>query len=663
MFFDDEPLTLRKHAALRAPPPIPETGWRPPTEFPNLSGAAMLSADVETWEPDFDHGPGWGRGKDKGHIVGVSIGAVDELGNRGKWYFPVRHTIEPETNLHAPNVFDWLRDTLQTPHVPKVFANGMYDIGWLTQENIYVEGELHDVQFAEPLLCETGFVDLEYLGQKYLGKGKETSALYGWLAEAYGGSVSSAQRANIYRAPARLVGPYAESDADLPLQIIVKQRPLLEAEGLWPVYRMECALIRLLTRMRLRGVRVDIPRAEQLYGELGNDIRERYKKLGHDFNCNIDSVGSSTQLAKIFDAAGIKYPVTQKTGKPSFKKEYLKNLEHPLGDAINDIREREKLHGTFLYACILNRNSAGRVHCSFDPLRGDDGGTRSGRFSSSDPNLQNIPVRTKLGKLIREIFVPDTGHVAIEKDDYSQIEYRFLGHFAVGGGSDGVREAYASNPKTDYHEHVQQEIKVQTGQLIERKPIKNINFGLLYGMGVDKLARMLGISKKLAMRVLTAYHNGAPYVKATMDAAAAQAQEHGFIRTILGRKSRFDLWEPMDIDYQDRAIALPKEHAINLHGSMIQRSHTHKAINRQLQGSSADMMKLAMVKCDEMGLYEYTGVPLLTVHDELVFSVADESPEVTEAFAEMRRVMETCLPLRVPVSVSSDRALNWGLCG
>lgn len=658
MFFDDDELPLKKTATLREPPPTPDTGWLPPREFPSLYGASKISVDVETWEPDFDHGPGWGRGADKGHIVGVSVGALDSLGNIGKWYFPVRHEIESELNLPAHNVFAWLRDTLHTPTIPKVFANGIYDMGWLTQEGIFVEGRYHDVQFAEALLHESGQVGLEHLGRKYVGEGKDSGGMYAWLAMAYGGEATGRQRGNIYRASPRLVGSYAESDADLPLRILQKQLPLLDAEGLTPVYDMECGLAKLLVRMRLAGVRVDVAGAERMRDELRIEIAGMYDSLAARFGYRVASVDSG-QLEPLFTAAGVKFPVTE-TGKPSFRKEWLAQLDHPLGVAINEIREREKLCGTFLESYILERNTNGYIHGSFHPLRSDDGGTRSGRLASSDPNLQNIPSRTDLGRRIRCLFLHDEGHVAFEANDYSQIEYRFLSHFAVGPGSDMVREAYSTNPDTDYHDYTQDLVLEKTGLTIARKPIKNINFGLLYGMGKPKLARQIGIDRATADQLFNAYHEGAPYVKATMDAASEEAQALGYVSTIMGRRSRFDMWEPKQIDYEERDIALPYDAAIRQYGSRIQRAHTHKAINRRLQGSSADMMKKAMVDCYNAGIFEVTGVPRLTVHDELGFSVPDTAPATNEAYAEMRRVMTNCLPLRVPVKVDSVRGRSWG---
>ncbi len=251
LFWEDAEKT-KCGEVIRAMPSIPETGWAPPTYLPNLATASVISVDCETWDPDLiDHGPGWARGK--GHIVGVSIAVPGGY----KWYFPIRHTIEPETNMDPAMVLAWLSETLSNPLQPKVGANLLYDVGWLRHEGVTVAGSLMDVQYAEALLDERAEVALEVLAQKYLGEGKDSSLMYRWCSDFYGGPVSAKQRANIYRTPARLVGPYAESDADLPLRVALKQYPLLAAEGLLDLFAMECDLIYLLCDMRSAGVSVD----------------------------------------------------------------------------------------------------------------------------------------------------------------------------------------------------------------------------------------------------------------------------------------------------------------------------------------------------------------------------------------------------------------------
>ncbi len=652
MFFDDEKIVTKKQARLKYVE-TPETGWRPPASFPNLSSAVAIGFDVETKETDFTHGPGWSRSK--GHIVGFSLSAVDAAGNRGKWYFPVRHEVEPEYNLDPKQCFAWLKTVLETPHIPKVGANLLYDIGWLTEENIYVLGELLDVQFAEALIDEQGEVSLEYLGSKYLGRGKKTDILYAWLAEAYGGAASQAQRQNIYRASPRLAGPYAEDDADLPLDILEKQWAILGYENLVDLFRMECGLIPLLIRMRLAGVTVDVKAAEQLYVELRQDTDKLYEQLIDNTGVAIESVNSATELAKIFDSLGLEYPRTD-AGAPSFRKEFLKSVEHPVADLINDIREHEKIRGTFVKSYLLESNVNGLIHCQFHPLRSDEGGTKTGRFSSSDPNLQNIPVRTALGKKVRKAFIPDAGHYCVRKYDYSQIEYRMLANFAVGPGSEDLRATYNNDPTTDYHEVVQTNVHKITNLLIDRKPIKNINFGLLYGQSEPALAYKAGFTSEQAKGVFKAYHSGAPYVKPTMKAIGQEVQRNGYVCTILGRRTRFNLWEPI----KERGIALPHDQAVRRYGSNIRRAYEYRGVNYKLQGSAADVIKKAMYTAFKSGIFDFIGVPKLQVHDELVFSQIDNSDAQNKAYDELQHILETALLCRVPIKAEGGVGPNWG---
>jgi DNA polymerase I-like protein with 3'-5' exonuclease and polymerase domains len=666
MFFDDDDITLRKRAALKVPPPIPDTGWRPPQYFPNLSGASIIGFDVETKENDWKHGPGWSR--HKGHIVGFSVAARDRAGNRGKWYFPVRHEVEPDYNLDPRNCFGWLKETLEgTPHIPKVGANLIYDVGWLTEEGIYVAGELHDIQFAEALLNDQGEVALDHLGVKYLDRGKETSLLYEWLAKAYGGPASGIQRENIWRSPPRLAGPYGENDADMPIDILERQWPRLQQEGLVDLYHLEREQIRLLIRMRLTGVQIDVKVAEQLYVEIGRDTAKLYEQLYRDTGVRIESAGSPGDISRVFDSVGIEYPRTT-AGNPSFRKEWLAALEHPTADLINSIREHEKIRSTFVRSYLLESNVNGRIYCQFHPLRGDDGGTITGRYSSSDPNLQNIPVRSKLGKKVRTAFIPDYGHVAWEKDDHSQIEYRMLAHNAVGPGADELRAEYVANPKTDYHERVFVRFAPKMGWNLDtmpkderkekRRPLKNVNFGLIYGQTEKSLAYKAGMKPEQAKDFFRDYHETAPYVRPTMKAIGQEVQALGHITTILNRRVRFNLWEPID----EKAMPLPYEWAIKHWGGRIRRAYAYRGVNYKFQGSAADALKKGIVDCYKAGVFDVIGVPKLQVHDELDFSVIDDTPAQREGYAYMRHLLENAVPqMRVPLRVDWGRAANWGL--
>lgn len=653
MFWEDKPSTRKTKPEDRPMPKIPPSKWEPPKSLPDLSDAVCIALDTETYDPGLKKfGPGWAR--KAGHVVGVSIAAVNKAGYSGCWYFPVRHETMTEHNLNPAEVFAWLNKVLANDKVPKIGANLQYDYGWLRHEGVEVQGELIDVQYAEALLDEAAPVALEDLGQKYLGMGKESPELYQWLADWFGGNPTPDQRKWIYKAPPCLVGPYAESDADLPLKLGKVLWPLLVKERLVDLFSMECRLIRLMVDMRWQGVSVDVDKAERLKDTLTERAdaiqKELNRKVGFDVNVN-----AAESLAAAFTELGLPFKKTTK-GNPSFTKQFLESVEHPVGDLIREIRKCEKLKGTFVESYILDSAIDGKVYGSFHQLRGEGGGTRSGRFSSSAPNLQNIPSRDEeLAPLIRGLFIPDKGHVAWRKYDYSQIEYRLLLQFAVGQAGEEIRAYFRKHPKTDYHVYAQEIVKQATGILIDRKPIKNINFGLIYGMGVPTLAASLKMPVPEAKRLMEAYFKGVPFAKPTMDAAMQHAQKLGVIETIMGRKSRFDLWEPSS--WQDQRPALPYKKAIQIYGGNIQRAYTHKALNRKLQGSAADLMKMAMLRCYEDGVFDHIGVPRLTVHDELDFS---DFGGVDDGYLEMKRIMETALPLDVPILADGEIGPDWG---
>lgn len=667
-------------------PPIPETGWKPPKDYPNLFGVDVLSLDLETFDPEFnDYGPGWAR--HKGHIVGASVGTKD--GHR--WYFPIRHTIQPEQNLDPGHTLHWLRDTIKSKYLRAIVgANLTYDLGWCAEENVYdywerrPNLELVDVQFGEALLNAYSLVRLDALAIKYLGEHKQGDVLFKWLADFYGGKPNADQRKNIYRSPPCLAGPYAESDADLPLRIAPHIYVKLEAEGVLEIFRMECRLIPLLIAMRFSGVSVNIKKAEELKDSLIKRAVIEQAKINQivGSECNINS---APELAKAFDTLGIRYPRTEASskhpdGQPSFVKAWLESLDHPIGHQIREVRRLEKLANTFLQSYILDSNVNGKVHASFHPLRGEEYGTKEvGRFSGSHPNLQNVPIRDEeLGHLIRSVFIPDEGHVAWRKFDFSQIQYRSLVHWAEGPGSDEARERYNKDPKTDYHKMAADLIAKVFMVELPRRPIKNINFGLSFGMGVEKLLfdlmhyahdemeknpHLRDILKKLATpagakEFLEVYHKAVPFVKPTILAFSKRAEEQGFLRSILGRKSRFDLWEPARWSEGQHYPALSFEQALRTYGR-IRRAYLHKALNRQLQMDEADIMKAALLKAWDSGVYDVIGVPRLIVHDEFDHSEF-EGPYVQEGYAEFKRIAENTVKLRVPIVVEEEREANWG---
>lgn len=653
LFWHDVPASRKRGERQIGPmPEIPETGWLPPAEFPNLSGAKVIGFDTETKDPELlTSGPGWARGR--GHIIGVSIAVPGKA-----WYFPIRHEVQPELNMDAEQVLRYIGHVLGDDR-PKVGANLMYDVGWLQQEGVRVGGKLFDIQFAEPLLdSEAPDVSLDGLAQRYLGVGKTTSILYDWLSQWIGGAANDCQRENLYRSPVTLAGPYAEADAALPIDILGQQWSAMDRRGVLELFDLECRLIRPLVAMRFRGAPVDLAAAEEAYDRLGKEAevieRELKEMAGQPVN-----PAARESIKAAFTKLGIPYPTTKdkrtKEEKVSFAADLLELVDHPLAQKIVEHRQLLKVRNTFIKSYLLDKHVNGRIHCSFHPLKSERNGARSGRFSSSDPNLQNIPVRTELGGLVRKAFVARPG-ARWRKFDYSQIEYRLLAHHAVGPGSEELRRQYNENPDVDYHELTQALVLNLTGMDLPRRNIKTINFGLIYGMSQHELAKRLHLDRKGATSLFESYHRAAPFARATMEAAAAEVHRVGYVETVLGRKSDFPLWAP---DNAYGVPGLPYGRALLEYGPAIKRAFTHKALNRKLQGGAADVMKKAIVDAYESGLFadDACGVPMLTVHDELDFE--DEGDLDSTAWTELKRVMETCLPLRIPIRVDMGVGPNW----
>lgn len=654
MFWEDRPVSRKAGARVTGPmPPIPETGWRPPTEFPNLAAAKVIGYDTETKDPELLlAGPGWGRGR--GHIVGVSLAVEDGT----SWYFPMRHEVQPELNMDPDQVLRYLQHTLGDAR-PKVGANLIYDVGWLAQEGVTVRGLQYDIQFAEALLnSETPDVTLESLSSRYLGTGKVTELLYEWLATWLGGKANERQRGNLYRSPITLAGPYAEGDAALPIKILGQQWGAMNQRGVLDLFHLECRLIPLLVQMRLKGAPVDLLGAEELYARLGKEAAEIEQQLKHIAGQPVNPAAASS-VAAAFTKLGIPHPKAKdkktKMEKVSFSADLLETIDHPLAEKIVEYRQLTKVRNTFVKSYILDKHVGGRVYCSFHPLKSDKGGARSGRLASSDPNLQNIPIRTELGAQIRELFVAAQGG-RWRKYDYSQIEYRLLAHHAVGQGADELRAKFLANPDIDYHDLVQELIRNLTGLDLARRSVKTINFGLIYGMSQPELQKRLHLDRKGAGELFANYHRAAPFAKATMEECEAEVHRFGHITTLLGRKSDFPLWGP---DGEYGVPGLPYGEAVLAYGPRVKRAFTHKALNRKLQGGAADIMKKAMVDAYEAGLFQEgaCGIPILTVHDELDFE--DYGDEDARCWKDLSEVMENCVSTRVPIRVDSGFGKSW----
>jgi DNA polymerase I-like protein with 3'-5' exonuclease and polymerase domains len=633
-----------------APPP---SDWAAPAELPSLRGVRRLSFDTETRDEELkSRGPGPRR--PDCYIVGLALGTDD--GRR--FYLPVRH--EGDGNLDSVTVFNWARSELNSFNGELVGANLIYDLDFAANEGITFPKVkvFHDVQVAEPLLDEWRLrYDLDALANSYLGISK-SDALLRKAALAYGfGADDGDVKRNLWRLPAAYVGGYAEGDVDLPLRILERQLPMLEEEGLSDVYDVERKLIPILLAMRRRGVRVDLDRVQQVRGKMVERRDELLARVRSMAGPKAELMAPESFVAALRER-GLIVPVTPKTGKPSVTKGFLKaHRADPLCASLIEAREVNTIINTFLDGHVLGHQIRGRVHCQFHQLKNEDGGGTIARLSSSDPNLQNIPSRDEeLGPLVRSIFVPDEGELW-ERHDLSQIEYRYLVHFAVGPGADEARKKYTEDPEADFHAMCGEFMGIDA-RGAARRQVKSINFCKVYGGGIPKLADSIGCSQDEAKTFNAKYDRALPFVGDTYRATAALAVEKGYITDVLGRRQRFSLWEPAD-NYGHKNPPMRRDSALAAYGPNITRYKTYAALNRCLQASAASHAKKAMVDCWEAGIQQALGPQLVTVHDESGYSVPP-TRQAEEAVAEAKRIMETAIPLRVPVIADASRGKNWG---
>ena len=618
-----------------------EPDWNIPTGYPDLSPYPQIAIDLETYDPNLTTlGPGWAR--NDGFIVGIAIAAGDQA-----WYFPIRH--ENGHNLDPKMTLKWLRKQMATPHIDKIMHNATYDLGWLLAEGVNVQGRIIDTMITGAIVDENRWsYSLNNLGKDYIDMRKDEKML---RAAAKDWGIDP--KADMWRLPASYVGAYAEQDAFMTMKLWDRLKIEISSQDLTNIFDLETSLIPLMVQMRMRGVRVDLDKADLAKQGLRAKVRELKAEIKHKTGVDIEPWASSS-VQQVFDFLNLQYPKTE-AGAPSFTKQYLNAHPHEVCQAIVRLREFDKADSTFIDS-ILRHEYKGRIHTEFHQLRSDDGGTVTGRFSSSSPNLQQIPARDPdIKKLIRGLFVPEEGQMW-GSFDYSSQEPRLLVHFAASMPNN-MRSPVVDTVVEEYHKgdvDLHQMVADIAG--ITRKQAKVVNLGIMYGMGVGKLAAQLGVSDAEAKNIIEEHQTKVPFVKQLATTASKQAEKNGQIRTILGRLCRFHLWEPTTFGYNK---PLPLEEAKKEYGSVgnnLRRAFTYKALNKLIQGSAADQTKKAMADCYAEGL-----IPLLTVHDELCFSVESE-----EQAARIKHIMETGLPLRIPSKVDADipalRGLpnNWG---
>ena len=604
----------------------PQTEWIPPQNFPDLSKHDEIAIDLETKDPDLTK-MGSGSVIGNGGVVGIAVAVEGWSG-----YYPIAH--EGGGNMDKSMVIKWFQAVLKLP-ATKIFHNAMYDVCWIRTLGLSISGKIVDTMIASALVDENQMrYDLNNCSKRYTGKGKDESALYN-AAKEWGID----PKAEMYKLPAIYVGQYAEKDAEITLDLWKELKKEIDHQDINSIFNLETELFPCLVDMRFLGVRVDVEGAHKLKQQLITEEKACLQRVKKETQVDVQ-IWAARSIEQVFQKLSLPYDRTEKTNSPSFTKNFLQNHPHPLVKQIAQAREINKAHTTFIDT-IIKHSHKGRIHAEINQLRSDNGGTVTGRFSYSNPNLQQIPARNKdLGPKIRSLFIPEEGH-RWGCFDYSQQEPRLVVHYAAlqnlyGAGE--VLDAY-NDGDADFHSIVAEMAD------IPRDQAKTINLGLFYGMGKNKLQAELGVSKEKANGLFKQYHNKVPFVKQLMDNVMQRAQEAGKVRTLLGRLCRFHLWEPNQFGIHK---ALPHDAALTEHGPGIKRAYTYKALNKLIQGSAADMTKKAMIE-----LYKEGIIPHIQVHDELDISVDGNEEKIIE-------IMENAVKLEVPNKVDYEFGSNWG---
>jgi len=624
-----------------------EIEWNCPDHFPDLSQAKYIAIDLETRDPNLKS-RGSGAVIGNGEIIGIAV-AVDGWSG----YYPIAHR---EGNLDKRIVLDWFKEVCATP-AAKIFHNAMYDVCWIRAYGIPINGHIIDTMLMASLIDENRlWYSLNSVAFDYLGAVKDEKALKD-AAEKAGVDPKS----EMYKLPAMYVGGYAEKDAELTLDLFKKLSGEISKQNLTKIFDLETNLFPCLIDMKFKGVRVDIEEAHKLKQELMSQEEGLLLEVKRETGIDTE-IWAARSIAKVFDKLNLPYSRTEKSQAPSFTKNFLSEHKHPLVNKIAKAREINKAHTTFIDT-ILKHSHHGRIHADINPIRSDQGGTVTGRFSYSNPNLQQIPARNKeLGPKIRGLFIPEKNHTW-GCFDYSQQEPRLVVHYAATTEPICFDESVSKivekfkDDSVDFH----QTVADMAG--ISRSAAKTINLGLFYGMGKAKLQAELGLSTRPeAEQLFNQYHENVPFVKELMNYTSQIAQEKGVIATFLDRRCRFDKWELAQWNNGKMVAPMSKVEAEAAYlekyplateknkKNGIRRAMTYKALNKLIQGSAADMTKKAM-----LDLYNEGIIPHIQIHDELDISVASE-----EQAKKIIEIMENAVTLAVPNKVDYESGQTWG---
>lgn len=597
----------------------------------------MIAIDIETIDPNLKE-LGDGSIRRDGKIL--CVGTYN--GHEAKWF-------EPES--------EELRDLLLSDE-PKVFHNGIYDLSWLCcYYNLQVNGIIHDTMTRMTFIDEYADLGLDacckYFGIKGKNKDETIEAWYAKYRKIMGWKESNvwAHAQDIWndKSGRDLMIKYNLQDCIATYNLFYAQEPKMKQFE--KPYMVECKLYPLIVKLKKTGVRIDEDALNKLREKIYNDMYKVETKLIDMYGIYPEMIRSSKQLGEAMHKLGIVSPAKTAAGNESWNADALDRIEHPVIPIIQEWKNYDALLNKYLYGSLSKSLINGRIHCTFSPNKRETGGTITGRFACSKPNLQNIPAREEkhgqksYGQEMRSLFLPDPGCM-MGAFDYSQIEYLLLAHFAQGPQAEWFRAQ--ANAGVDFHD-----VAMAATGIPERSIVKKLNYGIIYGMGIKKMLKInIKLFEEMAAKegkdvqtfatdTYNQYHARLPVIRDTMQFIQNIAKMQGHVQSIGGR------WHRKPKPQYD-----PETGKIN--------DFIYKMTNYLLQGSAAEILKGSLLTAYESGVFDILTMHI-TVHDEIDVSIPYNKVG-TEAAEELQHIMNMSYhdQLKVPMKADGEVGPNWG---
>jgi len=642
----------------------------------DLRGIDTVAVDIETYDPNLKT-KGLGAIRNDGFICGIAVATGKDTA-----YFPLRHSDTDIDPARIDKIWEVLNKKIfQNENITKIFHNAMYDVCWIRAiTGKKMKGRIVDTMIAASVIDENRFkYSLDALSKDYLNDSKYKYDLQQKTLEWSGGTVKDPMT-NMHKLPAYIVKDYAKQDVDLTYKLwnlfdkkideVLYTKEDGEQKTCRKIFELETKLFLCLVDMKFKGVKIDTAQAILFGRHLKKRRDQIIKAIENKTGIKVD-IWAASSIKNLLQHQGITdYKVTPKSKMPQLPKDYLKTHENKCLRMIAKAREYDKAVNTFIEG-LLGYVHEGRIHADINQIRSDAGGTVTGRFSMSNPNLQQIPSKGFIGAKMRELFIPEDGH-KWGSFDYSQQEPRIVVHYAIKIGLPGTENLQEEFDKDDADFH---QIVADMAN-ISRKQAKTINLGLFYGMGKIKLQKELGLEPTEAKNLFNDYHNRVPFVRRLSQELIDFSKKNKLLFTLYDRFCRFDKWETTNKEWNpetnrfNQVTLYTEEQAREAFKAEIldkfkekkidpnymdwfdryyTPAFTYKALNRLIQGSAADMTKKAMVDLYEKGI-----IPHIQIHDELCFSTTDHEAEL------IKKTMEETIALEVKNKVDYESGPNWG---